>query len=95
MPKVKKQPKPERPFPPELPERAPESVDSVMLILDDIDSRWVREAIEVRLTAMNGILPDGGGNLEGRVIAEICRGWLEMLRKPTREKVQQELPQTA
>ena len=48
------------------------------LRLDAEDEAAVAEAIKARL-AMPGGLPDGGGNVMGRVIAEICRGWMEFL----------------
>lgn len=44
----------------------------MILRLDPLDLAAVREAITTR----HGLaaLPEGGGNLEGRILAEICRG---------------------
>jgi hypothetical protein len=52
--------------------------------LDDDDYRSLHKAFARRLAS--GVLPEGGGNLAGRLAAEICRGWLEMLdHRPRRE----------
>lgn len=55
------------------------AIKQIVLSLDEDDYRHVREAIEARLKAGGGEegLPDGKGNLDGRVVAEICRGWGE------------------
>ena len=50
------------------------------LELDEPDYRSVQEAIARRQGFQVGFrppLPDGEGNMAGRIIAEICRGWLE------------------
>ena len=55
---------------------------TVTLELDEDDIRDFRAAAKERLSwAIDGkmALPDGGGNLEGRAMGEICRGWLESL----------------
>lgn len=44
--------------------------------LDKLDRDAICTAIAVRQRAP---LPPGVGSLRGRVIAEICRGWLDML----------------
>lgn len=52
------------------------------LELDEDDWSSVNEAIAERQSFRDKegcLLPDGDGNLAGRLIAEICRGWLEML----------------
>lgn len=49
---------------------------TIVLQLDEDDHRHVRSAIESRLKMAP--IPDGGGNEDGRVVAEICRGWGEM-----------------
>jgi hypothetical protein len=53
-------------------------VNQINLILDEDDARSVREAMEQRRAFICGI-PDGNSNDAGAVIAEICRGWMEML----------------
>lgn len=45
------------------------------LVLDQADYDAIQKAIAYRQTW--GVMPDGEGNIAGRVIAEICRGWLE------------------
>jgi hypothetical protein len=55
-------------------------VRTVVLELDDDDFDAVQQAISVRQGLFGGsVLPDGEGNLAGRYVAEICRGWMEML----------------
>jgi hypothetical protein len=49
----------------------------VILILDDLDYEVVRRVIGVRERLMS--LPDGDSNGDGAAIAEICRGYEEML----------------
>lgn len=44
---------------------------------DDEDAAAIHAAIARRQTWR--IMPDGDGDLTGRVLAEICRGWLERL----------------
>ena len=51
---------------------------TITLIVDEDDFRDINAAIARRQSWR--IMPDeGGGNLTGRVIAEICRGWMERL----------------
>ena len=51
---------------------------TITLIVDEDDFRDINAAIARRQSRR--IMPDeGGGNLTGRVIAEICRGWMERL----------------
>ena len=50
----------------------------IILEADEDDFRDINAAIARRQSWR--VMPDeGGGNLTGRVVAEICRGWLEML----------------
>jgi hypothetical protein len=58
----------------------PAKPKTITLELDDLDFDTVQQAMSRRQGFMGGnCLPDGGGNLAGRVVAEICRGWMEML----------------
>lgn len=50
---------------------------TITLELDKLDAKAVNRAIARRQSMR--VMPDGGGNMAGRVIAEICRGWEEML----------------
>lgn len=50
----------------------------IELILDDDDARAVNDAIEER-SKMGIMPPDDGSNAAGACVAEICRGWGEML----------------
>lgn len=52
----------------------------LILRLDALDAAAVREAMRQRRAMAP--LPEGGGNADGRVIAEIARGWAEMLHLP-------------
>lgn len=55
----------------------------IVLKVDHLDAESIMEAIAERWTW--GVLPDAchdDVNMEGRIIAEICRGWMEMLGKP-------------
>ena len=56
------------------------SVCKMVLELDELDYAAVVRVIAERESG--GELPDGGGNLNGRTIAEICRGYDEMLNMP-------------
>lgn len=53
----------------------------LILELDQDDQRDVHRAIaefQKRNESWDGaLMPEGGGNLAGRIIGEICRGWLE------------------
>lgn len=56
------------------------ALHKVVLFLDELDHKAVQEAV-IRRESWK-CLPDSGHddcNLVGRVIAEICRGWMEML----------------
>lgn len=56
-------------------------MNKIELVLDDEDFADVNNAIEDRARA--GIMPDDdGSNAAGACIAEICRGWAEMLTVP-------------
>ncbi len=58
----------------------PAKAKTVALELDDLDFDAVQKAISIRQGLMGGgLLPDGEGNLAGRIVAEICRGWMEFL----------------
>ena len=49
----------------------------ITLKLDDLDYATIVNTLAIRERAM--CLPDGKGNIDGRVIAEICRGYNELL----------------
>lgn len=49
----------------------------IVLSLDEQDYEHVRNAIANRQHLMD--IPPGDGNDDGRAIAEICRGWGEMM----------------
>lgn len=49
----------------------------IVLELDEYDYHAVALAIKHRLRMS---IPDGAGNHAGRVVAEICRGWMEMMQ---------------
>lgn len=59
----------------------------IVLNLDEDDYNSIQEAIAKRqaygrnLPDSNGqkIMPDGDSNIAGAVLAEICRGWIELL----------------
>lgn len=50
---------------------------TLTLILDELDHDAIRRALAIRQGWR--ILPDGEGDIAGRLLAEICRGWEEML----------------
>lgn len=51
---------------------------TITLELDDIDASTVNTAIARR--QLWRAMPDSdGGNMAGRVIAEICRGWMDAI----------------
>lgn len=50
--------------------------EGVSFVCDEDDLAAIYRAVGRRL---NMPMPDGDGSLVGRVIAEICRGWEEML----------------
>lgn len=58
---------------------------TLTLELDENDARDVHRAIAARQSRFRydaqpgAILPDGESNTAGKIIAEICRGWLESL----------------
>ncbi len=53
-------------------------IRSITLELDEDDFEAVQRCMSIR-QGMIGGLPDSGGNLAGRLVAEIARGWEEML----------------
>ena len=54
----------------------PKAAKVITLRLDELDAEAVARAIAYRKLHP---MPDGGGNEAGRAVAEICRGWLDML----------------
>ncbi len=53
---------------------------TVVLHLDEADHEDLAKAIATREAfGGGGLVPPGGGNMTGRIVAEIARGWLEML----------------
>ncbi len=61
---------------------------TITLVVDEDDFRDINAAIARRQSWR--IMPDeGGGNLTGRVVAEICRGWLERVDASDVEQVEQ------
>ena len=57
--------------------------EQFILECDELDAKAIHEAIarHQRRSHMCGggsTMPDGEGNMAGRVIAEICRGWMEL-----------------
>lgn len=52
-------------------------VRSITLELDETDYNAIERAIAMRQNFR--VMPEGLGNLAGRTIAEICRGWMEFL----------------
>lgn len=57
---------------------------TIVLELDEIDYIAIQRAMAKRQRIR--IMPEGGGNVAGRVVAEICRGWEEMLDFYRREQ---------
>jgi hypothetical protein len=54
------------------------------LLVDEDDYRAIQRAMAKRQTWR--MMPDADeGNVAGRVLAEICRGWMEMLDEPVAE----------
>lgn len=49
---------------------------TILLELDELDYDAVQKAMAIR---QRWVRPDGGGNVAGQVVAEICRGWMEFL----------------
>ena len=54
-------------------------VSTLILRVDNDDRRSILEAVAMRERL--GLIPDGGGNDDGRAIAEICRGWMEFMAR--------------
>lgn len=54
----------------------------IVLELDELDYDAVQSAMARRQSVLRlpdgANLPDGSSNLAGALIAEICRGWLEL-----------------
>ena len=48
----------------------------IELECDDLDYRAIQEAMAKRQAIR--CMPDSGSNVAGAVIAEICRGWMEV-----------------
>src|SRR5690349_8792806 len=54
------------------------AMTTIMLELDDLDAAAVNRAIARR--QLWRAMPDSdGGNVAGRVVAEICRGWMDAI----------------
>ncbi len=55
----------------------------IELEVDELDYEAIQKAFAVkqgnRFGGDSTILPDGDGNIQGRMVGEICRGWLDML----------------
>ncbi len=54
----------------------------ITLELDELDYGAIQEAFAMRQSFRDRagcIMPDGDSNTAGALVAEICRGWLEML----------------
>lgn len=49
---------------------------TILLECDEDDDRAIQEAIALRQRSPR-VMPDGGGNLAGRVVAEICRAFVD------------------
>ena len=49
------------------------------LALDELDYQAIQEALARRQMFMAMPDADEGSNMAGRLVAEICRGWMEML----------------
>lgn len=62
------------------------NIERITLELDEDDYASVMEAIREK---QEGTLPEGEGNIEGRCIGEICRGWEEMRQCSTPELLKQ------
>lgn len=62
------------------------NIERITLELDEDDYPAVLEAIQQR---QEYSLPEGEGNIEGRCIGEICRGWEEMRQCSTPELLKQ------
>ena len=59
------------------------AIREIMLKLDDLDYEAVQRCMAKRQTFR--CMPDhDGSNLAGQLLAEICRGWEEMLDMPGR-----------
>ena len=66
-------------------------IHRIELLIDDTDHNAIQKAIARRQRWM--VLPDAdepGCNLAGRVVAEICRGWIEMHDARKRRRRSQE-----
>jgi hypothetical protein len=68
-----------------MPEDYSEKTVTITLACDVLDATAIHAAIaryqknHVDTEYGGTLLPEGQGNLGGRIIAEICRGWDEML----------------
>ena len=55
------------------------SITRRILELDELDAEAINKALRLQFSFGDKGLPDGEGNLPGRMLAEICRGWLEYM----------------
>jgi hypothetical protein len=61
---------------------------TIQMRVDGDDYEAIRRAIERRKELrVDGetILPDGEGDMDARLLAEICRGWMEFMDEPRDE----------
>jgi hypothetical protein len=65
---------------------AEQSITVMTLCCDPLDYQAIQRAIARR--QLFGVIPDGDGNLAARYLAEICRGWEEMLDNSLSERKQ-------
>lgn len=61
-----------------------EGSNRIILDLDDLDHEAIKRVIAMRERSMP--LPDGESNTDGAVLAEICRGYEEMLNAAGSER---------
>lgn len=52
-------------------------IQTISLRCDELDYKAIQRAIAKRQQLF--IMPDGDGNAAGRFVAEICRGWMQMM----------------
>lgn len=55
------------------------AIREIVLKLDETDAEAVEYCMSLRRGSSLPDTDDDNANLDGRVIAEICRGWAEML----------------
>lgn len=60
-------------------------MNKILLEIDDLDYLSIQKAITTRQlnprTKNGTMLPDGDGNLTGRIIADICRAFVDYRNK--------------